>query len=255
MYMNVSISKILVAGLAGTLGLFGGSFASAQEVSGSAEVSVQVRATTSRPLPPGPRPQPLIELREEAEMRIMQLRDGMVEQRLETRAEMRGEAKSSENRNIIRDMRENAEERRERAAEIRGNIKERIEALLRSHIGGAIRRSENAINMFHNLVERMESRIDKLQAAGAATASVEASLASSVSLVATTEADLKSLQDLVASVDASSNAEEVKAQVRAAIQKVTSSIKAAHSALLSTARALAQLSATATVGAEVETSN
>ncbi len=249
--MNGTLNKYLAAGLAGLLGFGVFSSASAQTVSGSADVNVQVRATTSRPLPA----RPLIELREEAEMRLMQLRDGMVEQRLEVRAEMQHATTADERRNIIREARESAEERRDRAVEIRGNVKERIEMLVRTHVGAIIRRAENAINMFANLAERMEMRIDKLQAVGANTASVEASLDASLSLVAAAEADLEALKDLVASVRESSDTEAVRAQLRAAVAKVTASIKAAHASLLSTARSLAQLSATVTVDADAETSN
>jgi hypothetical protein len=83
-HMNSYITKFAAAGVAGILGLGAAGLASAQEVSGSAEVNVQVRATTSRPAPA----RPLIELREEAQARILQLREGMVEQRAETRVEM-----------------------------------------------------------------------------------------------------------------------------------------------------------------------
>lgn len=241
------IASALVAGAA--------SFAQAQEVTAEADVEVSIQSTTSTPRPPirPLRPQPLMDLRDDARERIIELREGMQDRRIEVRAEMQSATSGEERRSIIREAREDREEMRDRAQEIRGNIKERLQALVRTHVGAVVKRSENALNMFDNLVNRMESRIDKLKERGADTASVEASLSSSVSLIATAKADLGALQTLVASVKESSDPATVKTQIRTAIEKVTASIKAAHASLLATARSLAQLSAS--VSAEVETGN
>lgn len=251
-----SNTKIHAAALIATA-LFVGttSFAQAEDVTVETEIEVSVQSTSSTPRPPirPLRPQPLMELREDARERIIELREGMQERRIETRTEIRNATSGEERRSIIKEVREDREEMRDRAQEIRGNIKERLQTLVRTHVGSVVKRSENALNMFDNLVSRMESRIDKLKERGADTASVETSLSSSVSLVATAKANLGALQTLVASVKESSDPATVKTQIRTAIEKVTASIKAAHASLLATARSLAQLSAS--VSADVETSN
>ena len=114
-----------------------------------------------------------------------------------------------------------------------------------------MRRMNAALNQFENIVTRIESRIEKLKARGVDTASVEASLSTSVGLVATAKVDVQALSTLVASVTESSDAASVKEQLRAAIDKATGSVKAAHRALLDTAKAL---SALVRVSAEAEAS-
>lgn len=253
--MNSS-TKVQAATLFASILLVGGAhIAQAQEVGVEAEVEISAQATTSRPSLPSrsPRQQPLMQLREDARERIIDLREGMQDRRAEIRVEMQNASSGEERRTIIKQLRENREEIRDRAQEIRGNIKERLQVLVRTRVGAVIKRSENALNMFDNLVSRMESRIEKLKERDANTTSVEASLSASIALIATAKADLGSLQALVASVQESSDPATVKAQLRAAIEKVTASIKSAHASLLATARALAQLSASTSV--EVETSN
>ncbi len=253
--MNSS-TKVQAATLLASILLVGGAqVAQAQEAEVEAEVEISAQATTSRPSLPQrpPRPQPLMQLREDARERIIDLREGMQERRAEIRVDMQNASSGEDRRTIIKEMRENREEIRDRAQEIRGNIKERLQVLVRTHVGAVVKRSENALNMFDNLVNRMESRIEKLKERGADTASVEASLSASVALITTAKANLGGLQTLVASVQESSDPAVVKAELRVAIEKVTASIKAAHASLLATARSLAQLSAS--TSAEVETNN
>lgn len=253
--MNSTVRMLTAALLAGSLGFSGAALANAQEVSVEAEVA----ATTTRPKPrilPIP-PDRINDLRVEAQERIKDLRDGMKDTRIEIRTEMRDASTSDERREIIKNVIEGrAEVRadiRDRAQEIRGDLKQRLQELAKSHIGSILRRSENALNMFGNFVERIETRIEKLQENGANTSSVEASLRASVALVAEAKADHDALARFIASVEASQSADDVRAQIREAVRELTASIKAAHGALLKTARELVQLSVS--VRAEASTDN
>ena len=233
------ITKMIVGGaLAAVLGFTGASIATAQETSASVGAEAEAGATVTGP-------QPLIQLREEARTKLQDLRQNMQDQRIDLRIQMNAATSSNERRDIIEEMRENREEARSDRQDAIGSLKARVQALARTHIGSAIQRAENALNMFDNVVDRMESRIEKLRKAGIETATAEASLDASVKLVAKANADLAALKSAVDSVRDSSDAETVRIQIRAAIGQVTASVKAAHASLLETARVLAGISANA----------
>ncbi len=233
------ITKMIVGGaLAAVLGFTGASIATAQETSASVGAEAEAGATVTGP-------QPLIQLREEARTKLQDLRQNMQDQRIDLRIQMNAATSSNERRDIIEEMRENREEARSDRQDAIGSLKARVQALARTHIGSAIQRAENALNMFDNVVDRMESRIEKLRKAGIETATAEASLDASVKLVAKANADLAALKSAVDSVRDSSDADTVRIQIRAAIGQVTASVKAAHASLLETARVLAGISANA----------
>ncbi len=224
---------------------------------GSAETSVTVGATTSRSKP---RPTPL-QVMQEKKARLLEnarsirqnLRGDLQEERAETRVELRAATSGPERRDIIKGSLEDRKEvRADARAEIKGNIKERLQALIKTHVGSIIRRLGAAFKQFDNIIERIDSRIQKLKQRGVDTSSVEASLSTSASLVATAKENAGALSTLVGSVSESSDAASVKEQLRTATDKATASVKAAHRALLETAK---MLSAIIRASASVESSS
>lgn len=216
--LKVSLFPILVAVV---LGFMGVNFAHAEETGASAEANVSVEAT----LPPKPNPLQIIRAN---------LRENIKEHRTEVLTDLKNATAGAERRGVMQDARDDR-------AEFRANIKERLQTLMRTHIGWIIHRLNAALNHFDNIVTRIESRIEKLQARGVDTASVEASLLTATGLMATAEIDVQALSDLIDSVTPDSDPATVKAEIRAAIEKTTASVKAAHRALLATAKMLTEL--------------
>lgn len=265
--MKIARKKILIAALAAgaTLALSSPAYA---EHSEGVEVETEVHTSVSASTTPGrpgiipPLPAKIEDLRKDAQDRIKNLRDGIkvnVQERADIRADIKAASSSDDRRELRQELRderqEDRREVREERREIMSGLKDRIQALVRTHVGAIIQRSTNAIERFENLADRMESRIEKLKTAGANTASVEATLSAAVTTTATAQTDLDALKATVSAVTDSSNAEQVRADIRAGIEKVTASIKAAHAALLKAARELAQLSASVSTDASVSTSN
>ena len=212
------------------------------EENGSGTATVQATTTRPRPMPLQIMQDKKAQLRGDIRDVRQEMRGDLKEERLETRVEMRGATSGPERRDIMRGSVEDRKEiRGEARLEIKGNIKERLQALVKTRIGAVIRRTNAALNQFDNIIERIESRIEKLKARGIDTASVETSLATSVGLVATAKTDVGALSTLVASVTEASDPATIKEQLRVAIDKATASVKAAHRALLDTAKALSTL--------------
>ncbi len=258
--LKISLLPLIAAVIFGLAGIVYAEDGTA-ETSASAEVTMTVQATTTRPRP---RPMPLqvmqekkAQLREGVRGAVQDMRGDLKEEHLETRVEMRNATSGAERRDIMKGSVEDRKEiRGDARAEIKGNIKERLRALVKTHVGAAMRRMNTALNQFDNIIERVDSRIEKLKGRGIDTASVETSLSTSVGLVATAKADVQALSTLVESVNESSDAASVKEQLRAAIDKATASVKAAHRALLDTAKALSALgraSTQADTGTSAET--
>lgn len=205
------------------------SFAGIVRAQTSAEVDVEVKATTSGPL-------------RLLNQKRLELKADIRTQYEETREGWKSASTTDERRGLLEDRKE-----------FRENIKERLQVLVRTHIGSAIARLNAAIRHFERFTDRIESRITKLEERGMDTTSVEASLATAISLTATAKADVDALSTLVASVTAESDPETVKAEIRAAIQKAVESVKAAHKAFKETVRELAALvKASVEVEAEVD---
>lgn len=213
-------------------------------VSAETEVTVDVRPT----LPLKPRPAQILHNRQlkaftdNAQDAIKNVRKNIRDLPIKAGLEMRVASTSGEHKNnIIENLRKKqAEFKGERKAKVE-NLKERIQALARTHLGGAITRLSAAIRHFENIAERIESRIEKLNERGIDTASVEASLEAAVALTATAKVNVGALKDLINSVTDFSDPETVKAEIRAAIEKATASVKAAHQQFIKAARELSAL--------------
>ncbi|RJQ34896.1 hypothetical protein C4556_01265 [Candidatus Parcubacteria bacterium] len=168
------------------------------------------------------------ELKADARTELGGLKNEATGIRTDARIELKNASSGAERRDVARQA----------GVELRANIKERLQVLFRTHLGSIMARLNAAIQHFDNIGARIESRIEKLNANGVDTTSVEASLETAVEANAEAEADVEALSTLASSVTETSNADRVKAEIRAAIQEATASIKAAHRAFLDTAKQL-----------------
>ncbi len=252
-----TIVKLGVFPLAAVFALSVAGVAHAQDAGAQMNVTMEATVRPARPMPLDIMLEKKAQLRGDIRNVREEMRGDLQVERVETRVQMREAATGTARRDIMKESIEDRREIREDArAEIRGTLQERIQALVQTHIGNALQRMKTALGRFDNIIDRIESRIEKLKAAGTDTASVEASLATSASLVATAKADAQAVSDLVISVKAASDTASVKEQLRSTIEKATASIKAAHNSLFETAKklsALVRASAEADTNATVET--
>lgn len=171
--------------------------------------------------------------------------DKLKQQKLETnanrRANLQSATSSGERRAIIEQAKDARGDLRARASEARAGFKDRLHALVRTHLGAAIARLNVAIRHFEKFVERIESRIEKLSGRGVDTSSVEALLSGTTEKIEIAKGDAQALIDLISTVTDTSDADTVKAEIRAAIQTAKESVKAAHRALKETIRVLVEL--------------
>ena len=228
--MRLTVGSLRILLIVSVLIFASASMASAQDT--SVETSASVETNTGGQLPQKPRPLQLLhDVRANVKNTVLgEIRD----MKIETRVDLKVATTGAEKRAVVQDARGEFKE-------VRSNVKERLQALFRTHLGSAIARLNAALRHFDNIVERIESRIEKLKGRGVDTTSVEASLATSVGLIAVAKADVQALSDLLSSVSPTSDPETVKAGVRAAIEKATASVKAAHRSLVDTAKQLAAL--------------
>lgn len=164
-------------------------------------------------------------------------------------------------RGAIDDRKELQKEIKDDRMQMRSEIKERKAALkdrikdaLKARLGSAITRLNNAMQQFDNLSARMQSRIDKLKANGAATATAESALSSAAALIITAKADISALQSLVNSASSSADdaaAETIKGQIKTAMEKATASVKAAHEGLRAVTKALSEIKVNATASTTI----
>jgi hypothetical protein len=212
-------------------------------------LELEAAAAVDATLPPPPQGKPLDALKQRAK----EIRDGAqgarVELRQETRADFKAATSSDERRGVIKDFVSDridiAKNRLASSTALRRDMK----AAIRWH-GGLIReRFAVAIRQFDKIVARIESRIDKLQAQGVATATAEAELDIAKLAIIEAKADVQAVADFVGSVEDATDRSAVKAELQALIRTAHESIKAAHAALVKTARLLVGLKADVKVNA------
>jgi len=205
------------------------SMAFAQSVDVDASVGAQVK-----PLRP-------IELLKQQREKMQDIQGDIKARQLNAVSDIKNASSGPERRDIMRDARMENKESREEMRELRGTFRDRLHALVQTHIGTIVNRFNNALERFDNLVARMESRIEKLEDRGVDTTSVEASLAISVDLVDEAKADVRAVVSIIDSVTDASDGDSVREELRTAIRQAIASIKAAHRGLLSTAKMLAEI--------------
>lgn len=211
----------------------------AQGVGVDASVDAQIKVGPLRP----------IDLLRQQRATIDQVKDEMRVRQLNVTSDVKTASSGPERRAIMRERREQNEETRD----IRGTFRDRLHALVQTHIGGIVRRFNTALDRFDSLVERMESRIEKLQDEDVDTANVEASLAISVGLVDEAKVDVQAVVDIVESVTDESEGDSVREELRRAIREAIQGVKTAHRGLLSTAKMLVEIVRTTSVDISAET--
>lgn len=210
------------------------------------EAAAAIDASITPPPLPG---KPLDAIKQRAKA----IRDGAagarVELRNETREDFKAATSSYERKGVIKNfVNERIDIAKNRLASTTA-LKRNIKAAMRWH-GGLIReRFMVAIRQFDRIVERIESRLEKLEAEGVATATAEAELDLAKAAIVTAKADGQAVADFVQSVEDASDREAVKEELQALIRTAHGSIKAAHDALKKAVRALKSLKADVKVNA------
>jgi glutamine synthetase type III len=121
------------------------------------------------------------------------------------------------------------------------NLMQKVRGAIAQHAGVIKNRFRLAMSHFERFVERIETRIDKMAAAGVDTASVEAQLEVAKTAQASAAADIQAVHDYVDSIEESTDRTQVRTQLQALVKTANESIKEAHLELQKTVRALVAL--------------
>ncbi len=213
-------------------------------------------------------PEMRAQVRSEIKDTRTEFRDSAQEKREEFRTELKDDMKNAATgtrrdvmRGAIEDRKELQKEIKDDRMQMRSEIKERKAALkdrikdaLKTRLGSAITRLNNAVQQFDSLSARIQSRIDKLKASGATTTTAESALSSAASLIVVAKADITALQSLVNSASSSADdaaTETIKAQIKTAMEKATASVKAAHEGLRAAVQTLSGIKVNATASTTI----
>lgn len=211
-------------------------FALAEESGASAEVGAEATVNVT----PNKLVRPLDLIRAKVGEVKKNAVDAKVQLRANTKVELQN-APPGEKRDVMK----NALDARVDIAKTRiastTGIRMQLKGLVRQHAGLIKERFALALRQFEKLFTRIETRIEKLKAEGAATATVEADLALAKTANAEAKVDVQAVANFVASVDDSADRESVKSQLQVLIKEAQASIKAAHQALQKVVRGLVAL--------------
>src|SRR3989344_4388504 len=197
-----------------------------------------------------------LELQQKARSELEASKRALQDSRMEMRPNLRHVSSSTERRTVTDEMRDKREDMRGEQKGIRANLKERLQSLMRTHLGASIARLNAALRHFDKFAERIDSRIKKLKERGADTASIEALLSDTVVLITSAKADVQSLTSLIDSIADTGDPQTVKSEIRTSVIKATESTKAAHRALRNTTRELiALVKATVQTNSETDVDN
>lgn len=132
------------------------------------------------------------------------------------------------------------------------NNRSGVQALVRFH-GGEIRnRFRLAITHLTNLINRIDSRLQKMEDAGVDTSATLQIEADARTAVDKASVDAKAIADFVATANDSTDRSAFKAELQAKLKTAQESVKAAHAAVLKLVRALVQLAKDNKVKLEVD---
>jgi len=123
-------------------------------------------------------------------------------------------------------------ERLKEAKREKSDIEKRIGKKLDEQRTKIAQKFEEALKNLNNLVTRVESRIAKIEAAGGNVTAVKASLDLAKAKVALADADLTTLENMLASSTATSTKKEMRAAVKIQTEKTKKSVEAAHKAIV-----------------------
>lgn len=124
------------------------------------------------------------------------------------------------------------------------NLMQKARGAIAQHAGVIKQRFGLAIRHFEQFVGRIETRIDKMAAAGTDTASVEAQLEVAKTAQASAKADIQAVHDYVDGIEESADRTQVRTQLQTLVKTANESIKKAHLELQKTIKALVALSKT-----------
>jgi hypothetical protein len=216
-----------------------------------ADAGAEMEVTVTTSPSPGTPIRPLDLARQKA----MELKQGNAN----IKAEMRGESRPAmQNASSGPDTRQMPSARDRMASST--NLMQKVRGAIALHAGLIKNRFRLALSHFDQFIGRIETRIDKMAAAGVETASVEAQLEIAKTAQASAKADIEAVNDFVESVDENTDRTQVRTQLQALVKTANESIKEAHQELHATIRALVALAkekkpeagASASVEAEAE---
>src|SRR3989344_9215654 len=136
----------------------------AVETSATVEINAEVQTAPLKTRPLQLLREKSMELKDKARTQIQEVKDQAVDVRTNMQTDIKTATSAPVRRNIIQQAQDRLGELRDTQKELRGNLKERLQALFRTHLGSAIARFNAALRHFDNFVERIESRIEKIQA-------------------------------------------------------------------------------------------
>lgn len=232
-------------------------FALAHEIPDRLHMEAHARAAANASGTAPTKPLDLIRRAQEAQQQLR------VETKIQLDAATPGE-KDAIMRGAMNARMDGAQNRAGSSSDMRGRM-QNIKEAIRQHAGLVKERFALALRQFEKLMARVESRIEKLKAAGVATASVEADLEAAKTANAEAKTDVQAVADFIASVDETADRATVRTELQALIKEAQTSIRTAHQALQKVVKALVALTkeskpnvdASASVEAEatVETTN
>ena len=201
---------------------------------------ISVDANAGVPLPPGPL-RPLDILKMKLNAAAHGAKDEKIQLRADTKVQLQNATTSGEKHDIRVDaMGERKDIAKDRFASTTQAISQ-FKMMMRIH-GGLIRqRFVIAINQLENLLARIQTRLDKMQAKGVDVTAVVALKVDAQAASDKAKADGKAVADFIANVSDTDDRATVKAALEAKIKTAQASIKAAHEAVMKVVRALVQL--------------
>lgn len=220
-------------------------FVYAQETDVGVAAEASVGASIEVPKDPSGKPiRPLDAIR-----RAQQVKQNIQQHALDQKRELRegamGQMKMATSGAERRDILKNAA--REGAGIVKNRmastsaLKMKIKDAVRRH-GGLVReRFTKAITHLTGIMERVETRVEKLKANGVDVSAVESLQVSAQAAIDTAKTDIAAVKTYIEGVSDTSDREEVRTELDALIKEARESIRLAHEAVRKTVKALVDL--------------
>ncbi len=159
--------------------------------------------------------------------------------RIETRDAIKNASSTDEKKDILRGaLGERLNIVKDRIASTTAVKREALKNLVERHFGANRERFNVALRHLDGLLERIESRIEKMEANGIDTSAVDSALAEAKTAIATAKADVAELGDLIQRVKDTDDKTTIREQLQTAMKKAIESIKTAQKELKEVVRIL-----------------
>lgn len=158
------------------------------------------------------------------------------------REQMKVASSSAQRRTILQTAKEKRQDALEERKTTATALKTDLKRSMRERTDIVKTRYLVALRQFDDLTDRIQSRIEKLNALGADTSAVQSALEAAKEAAAAGKADVQALSDIVSQMTDGSDVAAVRAQIEAASKKANASIKAAHAAFETASKQLMELS-------------